>query len=57
MKEENFTNSLYSFQQLKVEIEAIKRTLENKDLFSTDIYLLDEAEVIKALKISRSTFY
>lgn len=55
MKE--YQNSMYCFQQLKVEIDAIKKAIESKEFYSLDIYFMEEAEVLQFLKISRGTFH
>ena len=56
MKEYN-NYSLYSFQQLKVEIDTISQAIANKEFYSLDLYLMEEAEVLQFLKISRATLY
>ena len=57
MKEKDFNNSLQSFQQLKVEIELIKKTIEKREFYPLEIFLIEEPELLAALKISRSTFF
>lgn len=50
-------HSMYSFQQLKVEIDTISHAIANKEFYALDIYLMEEAEVLQFLKISRATWY
>lgn len=50
-------NSVMTFQQIKVEIELIRKALENFDVEAIDIILMDEKEVTNLFKISRSTLY
>ena len=54
---EHYTNSLYCFQQLKVEIEKINEAIKSKEFYSLDIYLMEEAEILQFLKISRGTYH
>lgn len=57
MKQFNMLNTMYCFQQLKAEINTIRKAIESKEFYSLEIYFMDEAEVLQFLKISRSTLY
>jgi hypothetical protein len=57
MKEYNNQNSMYSFQQLKVEINTIKQLFLNGDLAVIDLVVMTEKEVLHLLKISRTTLF
>lgn len=57
MKDKDFNNSLLSFQQLKNEIESIKKAIEERDFSTPDVFFYEEPAILKAFKISRSTWY
>ncbi|QTV06617.1 helix-turn-helix domain-containing protein [Faecalibacter bovis] len=50
-------NTMKTFQQIIVEIDKIKLALENLDVHSMDLVLMEEREVLELLKISRSTLF
>lgn len=57
MEKDEHKNSMYGLQFLLKEIHTIKEAIKNKQFYSTDIYLMDEAQALQFLKISRSTWY
>lgn len=50
-------NSVETFQQMKVEIQKIQEALENLDVDSMHLILMEEKEVLELFKVSRSTLY